>query len=217
MASLQRFVPIVVSLVLLGCASSNPVGQIPNYHADVYPLSETQAGITIGIDEISSPERAERYFGTDLTREGLVPVYVALSNHGRQRVAVKPSDILLYRGRDVVDPLPTPYVVATSKRQHQQLQRTKSDKELAKFFETVAFKDTVLSPNETYRGVIFFAAPPRKGAADRLFSALGVIRDAGSKMRVGVTSVDTGERVRFGPFPLGARDSAGFVSSSAGN
>ena len=40
MASLQRFVPIVVSLVLLGCASSNPVGQIPNYHADVYPLSE---------------------------------------------------------------------------------------------------------------------------------------------------------------------------------
>lgn len=216
MTSLRRFVPMVVSLVLLGCASSSPVGHIPKYHADVYPLSETRAGITIGIDEINSAERTQRYFGSDLTKAGVLPVYLTLSNHGKQRVVVKPSDILLHRGKEVVDPLPVQYVVTTAKRQHQRL-RSKSEKELERFFESVAFRETVLSPNDTYRGVMFFAAPAPKGAAERLFSALGVSRDAGPRMRVGVTNLDTGERVRFGPFPLDAQDRAGFVSSRSSN
>ena len=133
MTDLRRVVPILLVLLLLGCTASHQVVQMPNYEADVYPLSQTRAGITIGVDEITRPERAERYFGADLVKDGIVPVSIAVSNHGKERVIVKPSGILLHRGKDVIDPLPLEFVVATARRQHQFF-RSKSEKEVAKFF-----------------------------------------------------------------------------------
>lgn len=201
MTNLLRFVPALLVLVLLGCAGSSPVVQIPNYEADVYPLSQTRAGVTIGIDEITKPERAERYFGVDLAKAGIMPVSIALSNHGKQRVLVKPSDILLHRGKDVMDPLPLEFVVATVRRQHE-LFRSKSQKEVAKFFESAMLKETSVNANDTYRAVMFFAAPAPKRGAERFLAALGVRRDAAPELRVGLTDRDTGERLLFGPFSL---------------
>jgi hypothetical protein len=196
MPSTRLLAPIFLAAVLVGCAGSYRTAHIPKYEADLYPLSETKAGITIGIDEIN------RYFGADLAREGIVPVYVAVSNHGQRRVVVKPSDVLLHRGNEVVDALPPQAVAAAAKRQSE------------KFFANLALKETVLSPSETYHGVVFFAAAKPKGAVERLLSALSGSRESGARIRVGLTRVDTGERVLFGPFSL-ALSASGTVLSSA--
>ena len=201
MTNLRRFFSVLLALMLLGCSASSPVVQIPNYEADVYPLSQTRAGVTIGIDEITRPERSERYFGADLAKAGILPVSIAVSNHGKQRVIVKPSDVLLHRGKEVMDPLPLEFVVATARRQHEFF-RSKSEKEVAKFFESAMFKETVVNASDTYRGVMFFAAPAPKRGSDRFLAALGVRRDAAPEIRVGLTNRDTGERLLFGPFSL---------------
>lgn len=211
MTSMRVLLPVLLSLVLLGCAGSYQVVHMPQYEADLYPQSQTKAGITIAIDEIKRPQRAERYFGADLIKQGILPVAVVVSNYGKQRAVVKPSDILLHRGREIIDPLPVEIVVATAKRQHGFL-RSKTEEELNKFFENTTFKETVLLPNETYRGVMFFAAPMPKRTTDRYFTALSVFRESGPRLRVGLTNLDTGDRLLFGPFSLTFPEDAGLFS-----
>jgi hypothetical protein len=190
--------------LLAACAGPAPyrVVEVPEHGADLYPLSQTRAGITIAIDEIRDPARAERYFGADLIKEGILPVNVVLSNYGKQRVIVKPSDLLLYRGREVIDALPVEIVATAAKRQHGAL-HAKTAEEIDRFFENSTFKEAVLAPGETYRAVMFFAAPvPGAKREDRFFTTLSAYLEGGPRLRVGLTTLDTGERVIFGPFSL---------------
>jgi hypothetical protein len=211
MTTIRTLFPILFGVVLQGCAGTYQVVQIPQYEADLYPLSQAKAGITIAIDEIKSTQRAERYFGADLIKEGILPVNVVVSNYGKQRVVVKPSDILLYRGKEIIDPLPIEMVMATAKRQHAFL-RSQTEEEVNKFFENTTFKETVLLPNEGHRGVIFFALPAPKRTMDRFFTAFSVYREGGPRVRVGLTNLDTGERLLFGPFSLTLPQNAGLFS-----
>src|SRR3954468_9211233 len=102
MARRRTLLPVFLTFVLAGCAGSYRVVKMPPYEADLYPLTQTRAGITVAIDEIKNVQRAERYFGADLVKEGILPVNVVVSNYGKQRVIVKPSDILLHRGKEIV-------------------------------------------------------------------------------------------------------------------
>jgi hypothetical protein len=185
-------------LVLAACSSSQQVVQIPQYEADVHPLSQTKSGITIAVDEIKKPERVERLFGSDLTRDGILPVNVVVSNFSRQRVSVKPADVLLSRGKEVIDPLPMDYVVATAKRQGS-----------VRAYESAMFRETVLAPGETYRGVMFFAVPtPKRGTAS-FFASLFAREQMPAWIRVGLTNLESGERMVFGPFSLALLDDGG--------
>ena len=47
------------------------------------------------VDEMKASERVERLFGADLIKEGILPVNVVVSNFGKQRLLLKPSDIML--------------------------------------------------------------------------------------------------------------------------
>jgi len=107
----------VVALLVSACASSYRVVQVPQYGADLYPQSQTRSGITVAVDEMNNAGRVERLFGADLIKEGILPVSVVVSNFGKQRVLLKPSDILFYQGNEVIDPLPVEMVMATAKRQ----------------------------------------------------------------------------------------------------
>ena len=188
-------------LVLAACSGSQQLGQIaeyqaatPEYEADVHPLSQTRAGVTIAIDEITRPERVERLFGADLTRDGIVPVNVVVSNFSKQPVSVKPTDVLLSRGKEVIDPLSMEYVLATARRQGT--------------VESAMFRQTVLAPGETYRGFMFFPAPaPKRGIAGFLNTLFA--DDESARIRVGVTNLESGERIVFGPFSLALLDDAG--------
>ena len=52
----------LVTFALASCAAGPyQVVWLPQRDADLYPLAQKQAGITIAIDEIKSPGRAERY------------------------------------------------------------------------------------------------------------------------------------------------------------
>jgi len=191
----------VLMLLVAGCTSSYRVVQVPQYGADLYPRSNTRAGVTVAIDEMKVPERVERLFGTDLIREGILPVNVVVSNFGNQRILLKPSDILLYRGEEVIDPVPVEMVMALATR-HKSFLRASTKQEVDKYFEKSTVKETVLYPSETYRGVMFFAVPVPKRRLDRFFTSWSLYRDGGPKLRIGFTSLDSGERVVFTPFPI---------------
>jgi hypothetical protein len=202
---MRAALPIVLILTTAGCTGSAlyRVVQVPEHAADLYPLSQSRGGITIAVDEIRNPARVQRHFGVDLTQEGILPVNVVVSNYGKQRVLVKPSDLLLYRGREVIDPLPIEMVAAAAKRLHGSL-RSNTAEEVDRFFDMSTFREMVLAPGDSYRGVMFFAAPanPAKSDRDRFFTSLSVYLEGGPRLRVGLTNVDTGERLIFGPFSL---------------
>lgn len=203
--------PALLASLLAACASSYQVVQMPQREADMYPLSQAKAGVTIAIDEIRSAARTERFFGANLIKAGILPVNVVVSNYGKHRVVVKPSDILLQRNKEVVDPLPLEIVVAAAKREHPHL-RAKTQQPVEQFFDNLTFKETVLMPNDTYHGIMFFASPRPKRDADTFFTQLSVFRDGGPKMRVAVTDLDSSERVHFGPFTLTPSDTASLFS-----
>jgi hypothetical protein len=134
-----------------------------------------------------------------------------VSNFGKQRILLKPSDILLHRGKEVIDPVPVEMVMAVAKRQKSFL-RDSTKEEVDKYFEKATFKETALYPRETYRGVMFFAVPAPKKPLDRFFTSWDVYRDGGPKIRVGFTSLDSGERVVFAPFPITLPENTGGFS-----
>lgn len=202
---------LVVVLLAAGCASSYRVVQVPQYGADLYPQSTTRAGVTVAIDEIRAPERVKRLFGADLIEEGILPVNVVVSNFGRQRMLLKPSDILLHGEKEVIDPVPVETVMAVATRQKSFL-RDSTKEEVDRYFEQSAFKETSLNPGDTYSGVMFFAVPAPKRRLDRFFTSWNVYRRSGPKMRVGLTNLESGERVLFPPFSITLPEDAGRFS-----
>jgi hypothetical protein len=201
----------LIALALSACSSSYRVVQVPQYGADLYPQSQTRSGITVAVDEMKTSDRVERLFGADLLKQGILPVNVVVSNFGKQRMILKPSDILLHQGKEVIDPIPVEMVLATAKRQKTFL-RSSTQAEVDKYFEESTFRETTLLPNETYRGVMFFAVPTQKKMTDRFFTSWSVYRDGGPKVRVGLTNIDSGERVLFAPFAIRLPESAGAFS-----
>jgi hypothetical protein len=202
---------LLAPIAVGGCASSYRVVQVPQYGADLYPQAQTRSGITVAVDEMKSAERVERMFGADLIREGILPVNVVISNFGKQRLLLKPSDVLLYQGKEVIDPIPVEIVMASAKRQKTFL-RSGTEAEVDKYFANALLKEIAVQPNETYRGVMFFAVPAPKKVTDRFFTTWSVYRDDGPKMRVGVTNLDSGERVLFPPFAVRMPEGAGTLS-----
>jgi hypothetical protein len=200
----------LLALIVSACASSYRVVQPPQYGADLYPRSQTKSAIAVAIDEMKSPERVERLFGADLIGEGILPVNVVVSNYGKLRLLVKPSDILLYRGKEVIDPIPVEMVMTIAKRQKNL--RASTAGEVDKYFEAVMFKEMEVYPGETYRGVMFFALPAPKGWVGRFFTAWSRYYDEGLRLRVGVTNMESGERVLFAPFPVKMPENAGRFS-----
>src|SRR3954469_7328902 len=114
MKSPIRALLALLALVLSACAGSQRAVQLPQYGADLYPQAQTLAGVTVAVDEMNSAERVERLFGADLIKEGILPVNVVVSNFGKQRLRLKPSDILFYQGKEVIDPLPVETVMAAA-------------------------------------------------------------------------------------------------------
>ena len=200
----------VVALLVSACASSYRVVQVPQYGADLYPQSQTRSGITVAVDEMNNAGRVERLFGADLIKEGILPVNVVVSNFGKQRVLLKPSDILFYQGSEVIDPLPVEMVMAAAKR--QKYLRSSTEKQVDRYFGDATLRETTLYPNGTYRGVMFFALPAAKRPLDRFFTSLSIFRDDEPKMRIGLTNLESGERVLFAPFALRLPETAGAFS-----
>lgn len=192
---------------LPGCTSFEVV-RLPTREADLYPFSESHAGVSIAVDEITEPERVQRYFGARLIGKGVYPVQVLISNYSDRRIAVRPSDVLLLRGRDVVDPLPLQGVVAAVENDGRWTTDETSG-QIAAFFREIAFRETFLAPDETYQGVIFFQAVRRPKPGSRFFRVASLFPEPALRLRLVATDVDTGERIPFGPFGLSSDERDG--------
>jgi hypothetical protein len=175
--------------------------QLPLREADLYPLSQTRAGITAAVDEITSADRAKDYFGVDLIKEGLLPINIIVSNHGEHRFTIKPSDVLLLRGKEVIDPVPTEMVAGIAKRGFWGITE-KTAQRIDGFFVNLALKEAVLIPGETYQGVLFFRAIKGETEENRFFTIMRLFREGGLRLQVAITDLETNERVHFGPFVL---------------
>jgi hypothetical protein len=200
----KALVVALMSLPLVACSSAYRVVKIPERAADMYPLSQTKDGVTIAIDEMRGAARAHRYFGADLIGSGILPVVVVVSNFSPQTIAVKPADVLLQRGRDIVDPLPLESVVAVATSTRWIRQKTREQVE--GFFSSAAFKETVLLPNETYQGVMFFANVKPRKRDQGSFSVMSLFDEGGPRIRVAVTDFERPNRVHFGPFSLSSQE-----------
>jgi hypothetical protein len=193
----------VTVLTLLGCATGAPtyysVEPLPLRQADLYPLSVTREGLTVAVDEIAAPERAERYFGADLRSLGVLPVNITVSARDEATYRIGPADLLLHRRTAVIDPLPVEHAVEAIARAQGSLTREGRD-QLERYLSGLAFSETTIEPGGVYQGLLFF--PVRVEQQNR-HNASGIfLTREPARLVVVATNDKTGERVRFGPFPL---------------
>jgi len=175
--------------------------QLPLREADLYPAAETKAGLAVAIDEMSDPQRVWTYFGTDLLGKGILPVQVIVSNHGEHRVKIRPSDVLLLRGRDVIDPLPIEKVTDIPKGKGLWVS-DETTEQIDKFFAELGLKETIVRPGETARGVLFFKTLKKPSWTSRFFRVARLFPEPSFQLHLVVTDLEEKKRVGFGPFSL---------------
>lgn len=191
---------LLAALLLTACASFRIV-ELPQREADVYPHAETRAGVSVAVDEIQEPERSRRYFGADLPGRGILPVLVVVSNHGEHRVAVRPADLLLLQGRDVLDPLPVEIVKEIPKDRFG-IVTDETEERIDELYEHLTLRETILAPGEHYQGVLFFEGVEPPNRFSRYFRLLRPFAHPTMKLHVRLTDLESDDRVRFGPFGL---------------
>lgn len=182
-------------LGLAACATEYTVVQIPLRNADLYPRSLTRADITVAIDGITDRERVVTYFGVDLLKAKILPVNIIISNHGKGRYIIKPSDVLLLKGNEALDPMPVETLVEVAKDLHARIS-AKTSRRVNEYFSKLALQETVLTPQESYQGVLFFKIKEEEEEASN-FIIRKLFREGSMKMYIGVTNAETGERLLF--------------------
>ena len=203
---------LVLGALVLGltaCSAPSPyvIVEMPEREADLYPLSQTKAGVTVAVDEITNPDRSMQYFGIDMFEHGIVPINVVISNHTDRRQLVSPSDILLLRGRNsVVDPLPIQTISGLVNRDYWDLDPN-TQEQISEHFEELSLQETVLVPDQVYQGVLFFQAakPDKYKSSDRYFTVMSLYSGGTLSLKVSVADLETRERMHFGPFPVSVR------------
>ncbi len=196
---MQR-ISIILFVSFLGlsaCATEYQVVQIPLRNADLYPRSLTRAGITVAVDGITDRERVMAYFGVDLIKAKILPINIIITNHGSGRYIIKPSDLLLLKGNEVIDPMPAESVVEVVKDLHGRMSG-KTTRKVTAYYSNLALQETVLASRETHQGVLFYKI--KEEEEDRYFIIRTLFREGSMKIYVGATNQETGERVLFDLF-----------------
>jgi hypothetical protein len=194
-----HFLFIFMVVGVMACASSRyEVVDLPLRDAGLYPRSHTYADLSVAIDDFANPDRSERYFGSDLIGNGILPVDVLVSNFSRHRWAVRPSDVLLRRGDSVIDPLPIGMVAELIQSEARYNKETR--KMIENHIDSLMLKETVVFPRDRQHGVMFFPVLERR-EQNEFFSRVPLFAE-GLKLQLVATNLDTGERRMFGPYSI---------------
>jgi hypothetical protein len=202
----MRLVLLIALLAALAACTSFELVELPMREADVYPSADEFRGVAVAVESMTDPHSVERYFGADLLGHGILPVRVIVSNHGSDRVRIRPSDVLLTERERVVDPLPTETVVRIPKSRGLWMTSATAAR-LDALYESLELKERVLAPDQSAQGVLFFDLGPRApddSLRTRYFRLTNLFREPPLQLEVVLTSLDRGERVRFGPFGVEA-------------
>jgi hypothetical protein len=207
MSRLSVSILMSLALGLADCASAPfQVVQIPQRAADLYPVSQTKRGVTVAIDEIRSPDRVERYFGTNLRGQDVLPLAIIISNNSEHQIAVTPADVLLQQGGEVIDPTPLRMVIAMAEAPYRLGSKTRA--QVNKYFQELAFTEVILPQGANYQGVIFFSVPRHRRPADDSFSMLALFPDYRMRLQIDVRDTEYPRQLRFGPFTLSYMENA---------
>jgi len=196
----------ILALGLTACSAPSPyvIVEIPERHADLYPLSQTKEGITVAVDEITSSQRSLQYFGVDMFKYGIVPVNVVIANNTGRKQLINPADVLLLRGRNsVIDPLPLSSITNLVHHDYWYLD-LRTQKKINDHFDEMTLQEMVLMPDQVYQGVLFFQAtkPDKDYKESRYFTVMSLYRKGSLNMKVSIADLETRERMHFGPFPI---------------
>lgn len=200
----RRILALVLLIAATACTQIPFFSPLPIRDADLYPDSQTKAGIAVAVDQLTYPRRVERYFGVDLLKSEVLPISIIVSNHGQNRYVIKPSDVLLMHGNDVIDPVPMDAVGETFYDEYGRISKEVARK-IESYFGKVMLQETVVGPHDNYQGMIFLKPDRRKGErndGDTTLNIAHVLKDAALKVRIAVTDLETHERIHFGPFSL---------------
>lgn len=210
----KPFLVSFITLALCACAANSfQVVEPPLRNAALYPLAQAHDGVTVAADEFTGARRSQSYFGADLPKAGILPVNITVSNQSGDAYRVGPSDVLLRRQTQVIDPLRTQAVAAIV----EQTAGGFSDKvrsRIRNYLAGISFNATVVAPHQSYQGVLFFPVP-RTGEEDEILRVYSLFGEGVLQMDVMVTNRDTRNTLRFGPFMLrgitvGAYDDSGW-------
>jgi hypothetical protein len=196
----SRLALLFLGLALAGCAGMELV-ELPAREADLFPRAQRRAGVSVAADEIADAARLRRHFGRNLLADDILPVRVVVSNHGAHPVLLGPGDVLVTRGREVLDPLPVEHVLRAAKPRSPFV-AGKAREELASFLRRQALEETVLAPGESYQGLVFLDATASQDVAYRFLRVLGAHPRPRMRLELALTDLETSGRLRFGPFPI---------------
>lgn len=194
---------LVLACGLVACVPTPPLVPYPDRAADLYPLSQTIEGVSVAVDAVEGT-RTRRYFGEGLLARRILPVTVVVSNLSSHEVHLGPEDVLLWQGQEVIDPVPAPVVA----RLTQPLAGGRAIREAERYFEGLGFHETVLSPGQSYHGVMFFLLPPPSSRRVPYSSLPVFVPDSRLQVQVAARAT-TLTRLRFGPFALPAGEEDG--------
>jgi len=197
----MRRLIILVMLSILGltaCTTEYMVVQVPLRNADLYPRSLTRSEVTVAVDGITDRDRVETYFGVDLLKAKILPVNIIFSNRGKGRYIIKPSDVLLLKGNEAVDPMPVETVVEVAKDLHARIS-AKTARQVSAYFSNLGLQENALNTQDSYQGVMFFKIKENEEEGSS-FIIRKLFREGTMKMYIGVTNMETGERLHFDLF-----------------
>lgn len=188
-----------LALVLQSACTSYELVQLPVRDADLYPSAESKAGLAVAIDQMSDSGRVRRHFGADLLDKGILPIQLIVSNHGDHRVKIRPSDVLMLRGRGVIDPLPIEKVTEFPKSEGLWV-TDETEEQIDEYFTELAFKEMIVPPGETVRGVLFFEMFGKPIPRSRYFRLVSLFPQPSFQLHLVITDLEKKERIPFGPF-----------------
>jgi hypothetical protein len=197
--------PCLLWVAVLACASPVELVEPPARKADLFATAMRSGSLVVAVDSVTESKRAVRYFGTDLREQGLLPAQIIVTNLGDTAVEVDPADVLVQRGRAVIDPVPVAYAAALCK-ETSGLTSGDEAEQIDAHFAKMAFESTVVAPGETVRGWMFFdvGVDEEKDVDENPWFRVVSLHGAGSSvsLRVAVTENGTRQRLHFGPFRL---------------
>jgi hypothetical protein len=180
-------VPLVVAVVLSGCASYSPA-LVRLEPTGPTMCRQVSGDLTLYVDEFATPEKSEKAFDTNLIKEGVLPLLIQVQNNSQHPYELKKMDITVQEadtnialrsltpeqaagkakknavtraiGWSLIVPIVAIPVAVTASAIHT----SKVNKQIVQDFSAKGFPDGTILPNKDRSGFVFFELP--KGRKD---------------------------------------------------
>jgi hypothetical protein len=169
---------VAVCVAVLGCATKFPPYEPREFES--YPRKQESNGLRVAIDPMQDPAEVKRYFGIDLIKTRILPVFVVAENRSEASSFILDPDVFQlgertsssvhHPDRRAIDntwAAVVGVVAFTPAGLAWNLQMGRSS--VVNYnFETKRLRRTTLSPGETTHGFIYFGIPDDPAVAARI-------------------------------------------------